>query len=175
MSENTRVYLIDSDVLITAKNSYYAFSICPGFWDSLLYANAQGSVRSLDRIRSEILNGRHTEDLVRWVKTAVPEAFFVDSGDSPVVQAFTDIMLWVTRHSQFTDAAKAKFASGADGWLAAYAHVTGDTLVTNEQPEPNAKKVIKLPDVCTAFDVNVSNTFEMLQALNLRYAFTLSS
>lgn len=171
MSEAAPSYLIDSDVLITAKNSYYAFSICPGFWDSLLYANAQGTVHSIDRIRMEILNGRPNEDLVQWVKTVVPGTFFSDSGDAAVVDAFTEIMLWVTRHSQFTDAAKAKFASGADGWLVAYARVNGDVVVTNEQPEPNAKKVIKLPDVCDAFDVNVSNTFEMLQALNLHYRF----
>jgi hypothetical protein len=27
-------YILDSDVLITAKNSYYAFDLCPGFWRS---------------------------------------------------------------------------------------------------------------------------------------------
>ncbi len=32
-----RHYLVDSDVLITAKNLYYAFDICPGFWKCLLH------------------------------------------------------------------------------------------------------------------------------------------
>ncbi|MGL5096417.1 MAG: DUF4411 family protein, partial [Planctomycetia bacterium] len=46
MSEN-RLYLLDSNVFITAKNSYYAFSICPGFWDSLLHFHVnEGSVYS---------------------------------------------------------------------------------------------------------------------------------
>ena len=31
------IYVIDSDVFISAKNSYYAFAICPGFWASLLH------------------------------------------------------------------------------------------------------------------------------------------
>ena len=29
--------LMDADVFISAKNRYYAFDICPGFWDSLVY------------------------------------------------------------------------------------------------------------------------------------------
>ena len=32
-----RHYPVDSDVLITAKNLYYAFDICPGFWKCLLH------------------------------------------------------------------------------------------------------------------------------------------
>ncbi len=29
-----RTYLVDSDVFITARNLYYSFDICPGFWKS---------------------------------------------------------------------------------------------------------------------------------------------
>ena len=29
-----RTYLVDSDVFITAKNLYYPFDICPGFWSA---------------------------------------------------------------------------------------------------------------------------------------------
>lgn len=28
-------FLVDADVFIAAKNRYYAFDICPGFWNSL--------------------------------------------------------------------------------------------------------------------------------------------
>lgn len=39
------VYLVDSDVFITAKNLYYPFDICPGFWNSLLHHQQQaGSI-----------------------------------------------------------------------------------------------------------------------------------
>ena len=27
-----QIYLVDSDVFITAKNLYYSFDLCPGFW-----------------------------------------------------------------------------------------------------------------------------------------------
>ncbi len=40
------LYIIDSDVLISAKNSYYSFEICPGFWDSLIKHHQSGEVFS---------------------------------------------------------------------------------------------------------------------------------
>ena len=33
-------FLLDSDVFIAAKNAYYAFDICPGFWKGVLRAHA---------------------------------------------------------------------------------------------------------------------------------------
>ena len=61
-------YLIDSDVLITAKNRYYAFSICPGFWASLLHGHTLGQLHSIDRVQQELLNGSPDDDLVQWVR-----------------------------------------------------------------------------------------------------------
>ena len=61
-----RTYLVDSDVFITAKNLYYSFDICPGFWKSLVHHHREKRVFSVDRVRSELLAGRKTDDLVRW-------------------------------------------------------------------------------------------------------------
>ncbi len=111
-------YLIDSDVLITAKNRYYAFRICPGFWDRVLHGHALGRIHSIDRVKQELLLGRSDDDLVRWVGQSVPAGFFLSSDVGAGVAAFTRVMLRVTRHVQYDDEAKAKFASGAAGWLA---------------------------------------------------------
>lgn len=172
MSEEPASYVIDSDVLITAKNRYYAFSICPGFWDSLLHGHSKGTVHSIDRVQQELLTGSPDDDLVRWVSYSVPDDFFHSCGESDVVEAFREIMLWSQRHGQYTDAAKAKFASGADGWLVAYCRVKGTTVVTNEQPAPDSKKEIKLPDVCNQFSTPYTDTFSMLQSLKLQFHFT---
>jgi hypothetical protein len=91
-------FLIDSDVLITAKNRYYAFPICPGFWDSLLYGHTLGNLHSIDRVRQELLNGSPDDDLVRWVGDSLPASFFFSCGDSMVVDAFREVMLWAQRH-----------------------------------------------------------------------------
>ena len=70
-------------------------------------------------------------------------------------------------YTQYLDLAKAKFATGADGWLVAYARVHGATVVTNEQSAPESKREIKLPDVCDQFGVQRENIFAMLRALNV--------
>ncbi len=164
-----RTYLVDSDVFITAKNLYYSFDICPGFWKSVLHPHREGRVFSVDRVRGELLAGRKTEDLVRWVRDEVPEGFFVPVDTDVVVSAYTDVMMWVQRHSRYFDHARAKFATGADGWLVAYAQVHGTTVVTNEQSAPGSRKEIKLPDVCDQFGVRRDNTFAMLRALNVHF------
>lgn len=162
-------FVLDSDVFIAAKNAYYAFDICPGFWNGILRAYQRGSVRSIDRIRSELLLGRKEEDLVQWVKNEVPGPFFHDSNADDVSAAFAEVMLWVQRNGQYFDRAKAKFATEADGWLVAYSMVHRTVVVTNEQPRPDSRNRVLLPDVCVQFRVPYKDTFVMLRELAVRF------
>lgn len=164
-----RRYIVDSNVFITAKNLYYAFDICPGFWKSVIVHHQQGQVHSVDRVRSELLAGRETEDLVKWVKNDLPGGFFLDTNGGEVSAAYGDIMLWVQRKAQFFDNAKAQFATGADGWLVAYAKVHSAIVVTTEQPSPEAKSRVPLPNVCDEFGVTYTNPFSMLRELNVQF------
>ena len=165
-------YLIDSDVLITAKNRYYAFPICPGFWESVLHGHSRGHLHSIDRVRQELLRGSRDDDLAQWVGQSVPASFFLASDSGEVVAAYTRVMLWVTHHPQYQAEAKTQFASGADGWLVAHGIVTGQTVVTNEQPRPESRRVIKLPDVCHGFNVQFEDTFAMLHSLGVQYHYS---
>jgi len=164
-----RRYIVDSDVFITAKNLYYAFEICPGFWASVVHHHRNGRVYSIDRVRSEVLAGRKTEDLVQWVKNDLPVGFFLDTDEEKVASAYTDVMLWVQRSPQYFDNAKAQFATGADGWLVAYARVHDAIVVTNEQPRGEAKSRVPLPNVCEQFRVTYTNTFVMLKELAVQF------
>ena len=59
-------YLVDANVLIEAKNRYYAFDIAPGFWKWLNQAHAQGTVFSIEKVGEELGGGN---DLVAyWAK-----------------------------------------------------------------------------------------------------------
>jgi len=162
-------FLLDSDVFIAAKNAYYAFDICPGFWSGVLKAYERGSIRSLDRIRHELQLGRKEEDLVQWVTSVVPAAFFLDSNADDVSAAFAEVMLWVQRNTRYFDRAKAKFATEADGWLVAYSMVHAAVVVTNEQPRPESRNRVLLPDVCVQFNVTYKDTFAMLRELGVRF------
>jgi hypothetical protein len=92
-----QIYLVDSDVLITAKNLYYAFDLCPGFWESLIHHHRQKRVFSVDRVRNELVAGRRTEDLVQWVRNEVPGGFFLEADSQDVTAVYTEIMLWAQR------------------------------------------------------------------------------
>lgn len=168
MSRKPR-FILDSDVFIAAKNTYYAFSICPGFWNSLIHHHEKDRVFSIEPIRRELLSGQEEEDLVQWVKNDLPDGFFLPTDAPEVVKAFGEVMLWVQRNKQYSDPAKAKFATEADGWLVAYARAKKAIVVTNEQPQPDSKRRILLPDVCKQFNVEYHNTFTLLKELRIRF------
>jgi len=170
-----RQYILDADVFITAKNRYYAFDICPGFWASVIHHHRAGRTYSIDRVRNELLAGRRTEDLVQWVTKDLPDTFFLGVDAGAVAAAYTDVMMWVQRNPQYLEAAKAEFATGADGWLVAYAKVHDAIVITNEAPAPQSKGKVKLPDVCAQFDVTYRDTFVMLKDLAVRFEFAGAS
>lgn len=102
-----QIYLVDSDVFITARNLYYLFDICPGFWNSLLHHHQAGRVYSIDRVRNELLVGSKTEELVQWARGQVPKSSFHPYGRwsdphrlediEPIVGNLDDSMPYVCR------------------------------------------------------------------------------
>lgn len=171
MKRNGPKRILDSDVFITAKNSYYAFSFCPGFWESLTRLHEEGLVFSLDRVRKELVRTKKKddpvpeEDLSIWVRKA-PRGFFLRD-TTEAVGAYEDVIAW-TQARPYKESAKDKFAGGADGWLIAHAMVSGYTVVTQEQSAPQSRSAIKIPDVCKHFDVKCENTFDLLRSVDVR-------
>ena len=152
---------------ITAKNSYYAFGICPGFWESLLYHHRENKVFSVEPVRKELLTGK--DELTQWVENKVPEDFFRTVDTDEVKNEYAQIADWVYNCTNYNDYAKASYSTSADGWLVAYSKVHATTVVTNERSEPNSRKNVKLPDVCQKFRVDCKNTFDMLRELGAQY------
>ena len=56
----------------------------------------------------------------------------------------------------------------ADLKLIAHAMASGATVVTREQPAPDSKKKIKIPDACNAFGVNWTDPFSLYRTLGMR-------
>ena len=167
MSTSPTRYLIDSSVFIQAHRTYYAFGLCPGFWDSLVWHHSQGSVLSLDKVREEI--GDEGDALAKWAATIIPASAFAASSGSEVILQYAEMQVWANSQAQYTAAARAEFASVADAWLVAYAKANDLTLVTQEVYAPNIKARIPIPNVCKAFDVNYTDSFTMLKNLNAQF------
>jgi len=78
----------------------------------------------------------------------------------------------VHSEAQFAPAARAEFATVADGWVVAFARVNGLIVVTHEDYAPDAKKKVPIPNVCLEFDVEYVNTFEMLEDLKVKFVLS---
>jgi len=164
-------YVLDANVFIEAKNKYYGFSLCPGFWKALIAQHKRSHVCSIDRVLDELTH--EGDQLSDWAKDSVPNTFFKKTQDQAVFSAYRKMVTWVNSESQFTPAAKAEFATVADGWVVAFAKANGLIVATHEDYAPDAKKRVPIPNVCLEFDVTYVNTFEMLE--DLRVKFILST
>lgn len=166
MTNTPPTFLLDSNVLIAAHRSYYAFDICPGFWESVKAGHLAGRIFSTRRVRAELVG--NDDALTRWVCDELPPEFFINDSTAAVTAAYGPMMAWVVANG-FQPAAQAKFATDADGWLVAAAKQQGFHLVTHETRKPEAKAVVPMPNVCEEFGVTYCNCFDMLRQLGCRY------
>lgn len=160
------VYVLDANVFIEAARRYYAFDLAPGFWQGLIDYGEDGQVESIDRVKHELARGK--DQLAAWANSNFSDAF-VSTDRTEVIRGYADIIAWVESQAQYSDAAKANFASGADGWLVAYASIEGRVVVTQEVPAPDARRKVPIPNVCDTFSVTFVDTFEMLRTLGIRF------
>ena len=160
-------YVLDADVFIQARRMHYPFDICPGFWNALIRQHRLGNLCSIDQVKAELVD--EDDQLAEWAKETVPRVFFKGTADQRVLATFGEMVNWVQTKDQFTPEAKAQFASAADGWLVAFAKVNGLTVVTHEEYAPEAKKIVKIPNVCIEFDVPYCTTFEMLRGVGEQF------
>lgn len=160
-------YLIDSDVLIEAKDRHYGFDFCPGFWDWLVQQQAAGNVFSVQRIYQELITG--DDDLVTWVQTQGAGFFLApDAATTVSLAAISAVASRMTVNGQrYTAGAMADFLASGDYYLIAHAHAHRHTVVTHEigsGPGHQASlKRLKIPDVCLAAGVDCLDPFRMLR------------
>ncbi len=161
-------YLLDANVFIEASRGYYAFDIVPAFWQALISQASDGRLLSIDRVKHELERGK--DDLATWASGSF-HRWFMPTIDPDVVQSYAQVMRWARAQAQYSEAAKAEFAESenADAWLIAYALAKSCIIVTSEQPAPNSKRKIKIPDVARAFGIPFIDTYGMLRALRVTF------
>lgn len=152
------MYLLDSNVFIEAKNRYYSFDLCPGFWEWVDKEHGNGTVCSISHVKDELLAGG--DDLSDWARSR-PSSFWLEV-DSTVVPSMTTVSQMVDGFIEFQPNAKAEFLRVADYFLVAHAHASNHTIVTHEVASNSAKR-IKIPNVCRDLSVPVMPPFQMLK------------
>lgn len=159
------IFLLDADSFIRAKRQHYGFDFCPGYWDALLRSYRSDLVFSIEPVRKELEKGN--DDLKGWLTEYAPEDFFASVENEDVQDAFAEVIRSVQANPQYKEAARQKFASGADPWLVAYAKVFEYIIATYEVAAPESKSKVKLPDVAAEFDVDCIPPYEMLRNLKV--------
>jgi len=166
MNGGPACYVLDANVFMEAARRYYAFDIAPSFWQALIQHAQAGKVLSIDRVKNEINRGKDV--LKKWASNYFNSWFNATNGGA-VINAYGLIIQWAYSQTQFTDAAKAEFASedNADAWVVAYAKAKNCIVVTHEEFKPGIQRRIPISNVCRAFGIPYVDTFEMIRALGV--------
>lgn len=156
-------YLLDANVFIQAKNLYYGFDFCPGFWDWLDQAHTAERVFSIEKVGDELIGG--ADELASWARSRVG-TFFLEP-DEHVVPSLQATSAWASAGG-YEPAAVATFLQVADYYLVAHAHAHNHVVVTQEVVAHSTKR-IKIPNACLGMGVKCATPFEMLRAEAARF------
>jgi hypothetical protein len=158
-------YLMDSNALIQAKNQFYRFGFCPGFWDWIAAENAHGALYSIVKVKEELEDGQ--DELAHWAGKVIPASFFVGPSAS-VVTTFGVVSQWVKAQPVYSPQEQARFLSKADPWLIAEAIQNKHKIITFEDLVPPNSTKVKIPNVATNFGVQTVSLFDVLEASGAR-------
>lgn len=143
------IYLLDSNIFITAKNNL-PLDVYPSFWQAMSKLAHSGQFKSIKRVENELRKGN--DEIVSWIDNELPKDFFI-SEDKNTLSALSSVSQWANLSRVYTAAAKNEFVSVADSWIVAEALSQSCTVVTFETSDPNCKRRVKIPDVCNAVGV----------------------
>ncbi len=159
------MFLLDANAFMEASRLYYRFDIAPGFWTWLENPSHSGQVASVQAIKNEITTG--AGELVTWANGLPAEFWLQDTDDT--VAAMTQLARWAADPARpYNQAAVQQFLGSGDLRLIAQSSVMDATLVTREQPAPESRTNIKIPDVCVAAGVAWTDPFSAYSTLGLR-------
>lgn len=173
IADNAKMVL-DSNTFIEAKNRFYAFDICPGYWQFLEKDFGQGNAISVMHVREEVLAGN--DDLSDWFKNNLDKHYFADcQADEDVLARYREVSSFVTDNYAAKPNAIFDFLSPnvADPWLVAYVLAYGGIIVTQETSKLSKRKV-SLIDVCDHFGIEHINIYDFLRAEKAKFILASS-
>ncbi|MBR4140798.1 MAG: DUF4411 family protein [Campylobacter sp.] len=163
-------YLIDTNILIEAKNRYYPFEIVPGFWKFIKTSIQNGTIFMTKMVYDELRQG--DDDLSRWVQQEILRDNLFDDGEQNIQQQYALMANDINERiisKNFKQNYIDEFLAKADLWLIAAAKINNFTVVTNEDFIRDLQPYkVKIPNICAYYEVACITPFEMLQNLNMR-------
>jgi hypothetical protein len=164
------LYVVDTNFFIQAHRSYYPIDVASSFWSKVKELADSGKIISIDKVKNEIY--KNDDELKRWCLANLPQDFFKDT--STIINEYSQVAIWAaSRSNHYFPNAIAEFldADEADAWLVSFAlnDLQNRIIVTYEKSQPEIKRKIKIPEVCTPFAVSYVDTIEMFRQLGERF------
>ena len=158
-------YVLDANVFIEAKNSYYKFDICPAFWDWLIQQNGRSTVYSVEKVYEELQ--RVDDDLLEWAEQR-GEGFFLQP--DPATEDALRTVANTVGSGRYDPAATRAFLKTADYYLVAEAYAKGYTVITREvRSNSRSRSRIKIPNVCDELRITCLSPYDMLSNQRARF------
>jgi len=157
-------YLLDANVLISAKNLHYGMDFCPAFWEWIVIAHQTGKLFSIEKVADELSAGQ--DELADWADN-LPAGFFL-SPEQSTLPAMSAVAGWVNTHPKYSPAAKSTFLQIADFYLISQALAGRHIVVTHETPADSINR-IKIPNVCIGLKIDCMSPFQMLRREHARF------
>lgn len=160
------LYVLDANVLITARDQYYGFNMVPEFWAWLLHQAAAGTVKLPWEVLEEVTGGsdqKGQDPLFNWV-TNKANRKVLDLGEATFEHV--DRVLTVGYSPTLTHEQVA--LKQGDAFVLAHALVdpANRCVVSNEVSQPRkAPHNRKLPDAARALNIRCINTFEFVREM----------
>lgn len=166
------LYLLDTSVLIEAKNQYYPLDRIPQFWAWILEQSNRGRIKIPTEVLTEIRRGSKDDPLYAWI-TSHGEQLALQESPNPELLNNT---LAIGYGFETRDLAAAALPEmGADPFLVACAlsNPFSRRVVTREQasvspvnlPLPQNRKI---PLACALLNIQFINTFDLIRELDFR-------
>lgn len=165
MSDNN-LYIVDSNVLITAKNIHYSMDFCEGFWEFISKAIQNDKIYIIDHIYKELTRTKEDE-LSSWIQENIDKSKILNTQDEETQKVYIDIVNHVNDNPLFKETGKRSFLDVADPWIIAKAKTFNAQVVTLEKRVASSSAKIKIPNICEHFEVPYLDTYELMRRMGV--------
>lgn len=172
------LFLLDTDVLIAAKNLYYPLDRIPHFWEWILHRAAYDHIKIPPKVIDEILRGNKEDELYQWVtnnRGTLELDEVIDAND------WSETLTKGYGYASIEASQQDLVEQRADPFLIAHALFDANTrrVVTLEKvttvpmnlPNPTNRKI---PIVCDLLDIKHLDTFALIRELDFRIPLSLN-
>lgn len=170
MSEKN--YIIDANVLIEAKNNYYAFDVAPKIWQLLKEAIISGRIILIDKVKNEIMQGN--DELAEWCGD-LPKECIICTENQGIVKNYGQVLEHIQQSGYYKDSALELWAQEkvADPWIIAVALSTKFSVITTHEKgkitlsTQSPSKEAKIPNVAQHFGISVCTLIDVFRDLHI--------